>query len=212
MTGASGDAGECSERSADDVAIHPDTKNRPVARQPGFDVGGCLRIRSRAQRVLVVAAYSDVGDVRAAGAAMLRSAPTVAAIGRVGKVMDQARIAGDIAMLAPEVNPVIAALRKNNLQVVALHSHMIGEEPRIIFLHYYGTGPAATLAQAAEVGPPAQAGKAAHQTERRWRPFFRRRDSTARPFFVGKSSRTGNKVGDEWAEGSFETLCMSEKR
>jgi predicted Zn-dependent peptidase len=36
----------------------------------------------------------DVGDVRAAGAAMLRSAPTVAAIGRVGKVMDQARIAG----------------------------------------------------------------------------------------------------------------------
>jgi predicted Zn-dependent peptidase len=36
----------------------------------------------------------DVGDVRAAGAAMLRSAPTVAAIGRVGKVMDQARVAG----------------------------------------------------------------------------------------------------------------------
>ena len=35
----------------------------------------------------------DVGDVRAAGAAMLRSAPTVAAIGRTGKVMDQARVA-----------------------------------------------------------------------------------------------------------------------
>ena len=48
-------------------------------------------------------------------------------------------------MLEPEVNPVIAALRKNNLKVVAVHSHMIGEDPRIIFLHYYGTGPAATL-------------------------------------------------------------------
>jgi hypothetical protein len=59
---------------------------------------------------------------------------------------DQARIAGDIAMLEPEVNPVIAALRKSNLNVVALHHHMLGEEPRIIFLHYYGTGPAATLA------------------------------------------------------------------
>jgi hypothetical protein len=50
-------------------------------------------------------------------------------------------------MLEPEVNPVIAALRKNNLEVVAVHHHMLGEEPRIIFLHYYGTGPAAALAQ-----------------------------------------------------------------
>ncbi len=60
---------------------------------------------------------------------------------------DNAHIAGDIAMLAPEVNPVIRALRKNNLEVVAVHSHMLGEQPRILFLHYYGTGPAATLAQ-----------------------------------------------------------------
>jgi hypothetical protein len=60
---------------------------------------------------------------------------------------ENAHIAGDIAMLDPEVNPVIRALRKNDLEVVALHSHMLGEQPRIIFLHYYGTGPAATLAQ-----------------------------------------------------------------
>jgi hypothetical protein len=60
---------------------------------------------------------------------------------------DQAHIAGDIAMLQPEVNPIIRALRQNNLEVVALHHHMLGEEPRIIFLHYYGTGGAETLAQ-----------------------------------------------------------------
>jgi len=60
---------------------------------------------------------------------------------------DNAHIAGDIAMLAPEVNPVIAALRKNGLEVVALHSHMLAEQPRILFLHYYGTGSASTLAQ-----------------------------------------------------------------
>lgn len=60
---------------------------------------------------------------------------------------ERAHVAGDIAMLEPEVNPVIAALRKNRLEVVALHHHMIGEDPRIIFLHYYGTGPAAELAQ-----------------------------------------------------------------
>ncbi len=59
---------------------------------------------------------------------------------------EQAHIAGDIAMLEPEVNPVIKALRKNNLEVVALHHHMIGDDPHMIFLHYYGRGPAATLA------------------------------------------------------------------
>ena len=60
---------------------------------------------------------------------------------------ENAHIAGDIAMLEPEVNHVIRALRKNNLEVVALHHHMLGDSPKIIFLHYYGNGPATTLAQ-----------------------------------------------------------------
>ena len=60
---------------------------------------------------------------------------------------DSAHIAGDIAMLEDEVNTVIKALRANNLEVVALHNHMFGEDPRIIFLHYYGQGPAITLAK-----------------------------------------------------------------
>ncbi|MBC3540297.1 DUF1259 domain-containing protein [Rufibacter sediminis] len=60
---------------------------------------------------------------------------------------EKAYIAGDIAMLEPEVNPVIAALRKNSLEVVALHHHMLGDDPRMIFLHYFGQGPAATLAK-----------------------------------------------------------------
>jgi hypothetical protein len=49
---------------------------------------------------------------------------------------DAAHIAGDVAMLAPEVNPVIKALRANDLEVVAVHSHMLDEQPRILFLHY----------------------------------------------------------------------------
>ncbi len=60
---------------------------------------------------------------------------------------DAAHIAGDFAMLEPEVNPVVRALRANNLEVVAVHNHMIGEEPRMMFLHYLGRGPALTLAQ-----------------------------------------------------------------
>ena len=60
---------------------------------------------------------------------------------------EAAHIAGDVAMLEKEVNPVIRALRKHNLAVVAVHQHMLNEQPRIIFLHYYGRGPASTLAE-----------------------------------------------------------------
>jgi hypothetical protein len=59
---------------------------------------------------------------------------------------DAAHVAGDIAMLEPEVNAVIRMLRSNNLEVVALHHHMLGDVPKIIFLHYYGTGEATKLA------------------------------------------------------------------
>ena len=62
-----------------------------------------------------------------------------------GKQAD-AHIAGDIAMLESEVNPVIKALRAHNLEVVAVHNHMLFDQPRMIFLHYYGRGPAAQLA------------------------------------------------------------------
>lgn len=59
----------------------------------------------------------------------------------------QAMVAGDIAMLEGEVNPVLIALRKHDLDVVAVHQHMLGSPTPIIFLHYWGQGPAAQLAQ-----------------------------------------------------------------
>jgi hypothetical protein len=58
-----------------------------------------------------------------------------------------AMVAGDVAMLEPEVTPVLKALRANGLNVVAIHHHMTDVQPVVIFLHYYGTGPSAKLAQ-----------------------------------------------------------------
>lgn len=57
-----------------------------------------------------------------------------------------AQIAGDVAMLANEVTPVLKALRANGLNIVAIHHHMTGTQPTIYFLHYWGTGPAEKLA------------------------------------------------------------------
>src|SRR5215212_8451471 len=59
---------------------------------------------------------------------------------------DKAAVAGDVAMLANEVQPVLKALRKNGIDVVAIHHHMTGTQPTIYFLHYWGTGPAEQLA------------------------------------------------------------------
>jgi hypothetical protein len=59
---------------------------------------------------------------------------------------EDAAIAGDVAMLESEVTPVLKALRKNGLDVVAIHHHMTGDRPMVIFLHYWGRGPAEKLA------------------------------------------------------------------
>jgi hypothetical protein len=59
---------------------------------------------------------------------------------------EDAAIAGDVAMLENEVTPVLKALRKNGLEVVAIHHHMTGDRPVVIFLHYWGRGPAEKLA------------------------------------------------------------------
>ena len=57
-----------------------------------------------------------------------------------------AMIDGDFAMLESELQAVLKTLRKGGLDVVAIHQHMTNEQPRIMFLHYWGTGKAADLA------------------------------------------------------------------
>ncbi len=60
-----------------------------------------------------------------------------------------AAVAGDVAMTESEVTPVLKALRDHGLDVVAIHHHRTRDsqsEPMIIFLHYWGTGPADKLA------------------------------------------------------------------
>jgi hypothetical protein len=61
---------------------------------------------------------------------------------------DKAAVAGDVAMLATEVTPVLKVLRQSGIDVVAIHHHMTGTSPTIYFLHYWGTGPADKLATA----------------------------------------------------------------
>jgi hypothetical protein len=60
---------------------------------------------------------------------------------------DRAVVDGDFAMHESELQPVLKALRGASINVVAIHQHMVGEEPRILFLHYWGIGRTADLAK-----------------------------------------------------------------
>jgi hypothetical protein len=60
---------------------------------------------------------------------------------------DHAAVCGDFTMLEDEVAPVIKALVENGIEVVAVHNHMVHEQPRIFFLHYWGIGDAEQLAK-----------------------------------------------------------------
>ncbi len=60
---------------------------------------------------------------------------------------DKAAVAGDFTMIENEVAPVIKALIENGIEVVALHNHIVHEQPRIFFLHYWGVGSAEKLAK-----------------------------------------------------------------
>ncbi len=54
---------------------------------------------------------------------------------------------GDFILKAEEVNPVISALEEHNILVTALHSHMLTEEPRLFFMHFWAAGNAESVAQ-----------------------------------------------------------------
>jgi hypothetical protein len=54
---------------------------------------------------------------------------------------------GDFAVHEDELQPVLKSLRAAGINIVAIHNHMIHDEPRFIFLHYWGTGPAEGLAR-----------------------------------------------------------------
>ena len=60
---------------------------------------------------------------------------------------DKAVVDGDFAMLESELQGVLKALRGAGIDVVAIHQHMTGESPRVMFLHYWGVGSTEDLAK-----------------------------------------------------------------
>jgi hypothetical protein len=69
---------------------------------------------------------------------------------------DRAVVDGDFAVQEDELAMVLRALRHYDMNIVAIHHHMSGEKPKMLFVHYWGTGRGATLAQAIKTALQAQ--------------------------------------------------------
>jgi hypothetical protein len=59
----------------------------------------------------------------------------------------KAAITGDYVLIGEEVNPVIKELRANGIEITAIHSHMLTEQPRLIFMHFWANDDALKLAR-----------------------------------------------------------------
>jgi hypothetical protein len=64
-------------------------------------------------------------------------------------------VGGDFAVTENELRTALKSLREAGIDISAIHSHMTGEKPRIIFFHYWGRGPAQSVAQCIQKAWPA---------------------------------------------------------
>ena len=127
----------------------PATTQAQPAAKPGFDTAAIAKIvghpgdtNGSVYKITVGRDDLNIKDMGATINARMGLNTWAAFVGTDAN----AAIAGDVAMLAGEVQPVLKALRQNGLQVVAIHQHMTSTQPTIYFLHYWGTGPTAKLA------------------------------------------------------------------
>ncbi|MGI8329556.1 DUF1259 domain-containing protein [Actinomadura scrupuli] len=64
----------------------------------------------------------------------------------------KAAVNGDFVMTADQVNPVIKALQSHGISIIEVHNHLLHEQPRLFYLHFWDTGDAATLARGLRAG------------------------------------------------------------
>jgi hypothetical protein len=74
--------------------------------------------------------------------------------GFVGGAEGNVMAMGDLVLLAGEVNPVLRALQAGGLEVLAVHNHLLGESPQVLYVHFAGRGEAQQVAKALRAAAP----------------------------------------------------------
>src|SRR5262245_15595655 len=130
----------------------PGTSPAPAAQQQnlGFDAAQldqALGHKGRNNNGIYQFSVARAEKITDMGTEIPPSMGTATAINFQPTGSGKAAIAGDFVLLGKEVNPVIKALRDNGILVTAVHSHMLTEEPRLFFMHFWANDDAVKLAR-----------------------------------------------------------------
>jgi hypothetical protein len=141
------------------TAIHEalgQTKTPPPAAPVGaapplnldtVQVAQVLGVHGRANGGVYQVSVPRAGDVTLDGVVVPPAMGVATAINLQATGATTAVATGDFVLIVSEVNPVARALRANGIAVTALHSHMLNETPRLLFMHFWGDGDALKVAR-----------------------------------------------------------------
>ncbi|GLC23809.1 DUF1259 domain-containing protein [Roseisolibacter agri] len=122
----------------------------PTAGAFGIDTAAVARTLGRAGRVnggVYQVSVPRAETIRDAGMEIPASMGLATAINFQPTGGGKAAITGDFVMIASEVNPVIRALRAHGIEVTSLHNHLLADEPRLFFMHFWANDDATRLAR-----------------------------------------------------------------
>ena len=141
-------------RTALAESMTPLTPPAPPAAQPAIDLDTAqldqiIGVKGQANGGVYQFAVPRRDPVSESGVQLSPVGPlgVATAIGFQPTGGSKAAITGDFVLTGEEVNPVIQALRSNGIEVTALHSHMLDEQPRLFFMHFWANDDALKLAR-----------------------------------------------------------------
>jgi hypothetical protein len=152
--GGEGDAVELAEALRAGLVLNKTplvgSAGKPAAERLALDTAGLDKIigyEGNASGGVYHFTIPRAEEIKEAGMAIPPAMGTATAINFEPTGDDKAAITGDFVMTANEVNPVIRALREHHIQVAALHNHMLFEQPRLFFMHFWANADAQALAR-----------------------------------------------------------------
>lgn len=128
----------------------PSTASSASARSIGIDtaaIAGILRGTGRMNGGVYQFSFPRKESVRDGGIEIPAVMGLATAINFQSTSGGRAAITGDFVMISSEVNPVIRALMKNGIEVTSLHNHLLNDEPRLYFMHFWANDDAQKLAR-----------------------------------------------------------------
>lgn len=140
------------ERTKTPLTAPPAPASPPPLSLPAADLDKILGATGKANGVVDQFTIARAERITEGGMEIPPSMGVATAINFQPAGSGRAVVTGDFVMTANEVNGVIRALRRGGINVTALHSHMLREEPRLFFMHFWGGGDAADLARTLRSG------------------------------------------------------------